>query len=111
MVALWIGARDPRTPVLAKLVAASVAAYALSPIDLIPDFVPILGYLDEILIVPIGILLAVRLVPPKLMSEFREAATRRLDRPSSPAGLALILALWFATAAALVWWLWPRIAR
>lgn len=110
-MALWIGARDPRTPVLAKLVAASVAAYALSPIDLIPDFVPILGYLDDILIVPIGILLAVRLVPPKLMSEFREAATRRLDRPSSLAGLTLILALWFATAAALVLWLWPRIAQ
>jgi uncharacterized membrane protein YkvA (DUF1232 family) len=111
VVALWIGARDPRTPVLAKLVAASVAAYALSPIDLIPDFVPILGYLDDILIVPIGILLAVRLVPPTLMAEFREAATRRPDRPSSPAGLAFILALWFATAAALVWWLWTRIEQ
>jgi len=63
VVAVWIAARDPRTPLSAKLVAEAVAAYALSPIDLIPDFIPVLGYLDDLLIVPLGILLAVRLVP------------------------------------------------
>lgn len=110
VVALWRAARDPRTPVLAKAVAAAVAAYALSPIDLIPDFVPVLGYLDDAVIVPLGILLAVRLIPSGLMAEFREAAAQRLERPSSPAGLVFILALWFSAAALLLWWFWPQIA-
>jgi uncharacterized membrane protein YkvA (DUF1232 family) len=67
LVALWLAAHDPRTPILAKIITAAVAAYALSPIDLIPDFVPVLGYLDDLIIVPLGILMAVR----------------RLDRPTS----------------------------
>ncbi|MGO4815932.1 YkvA family protein, partial [Cupriavidus sp. 2MCAB6] len=74
VVALWIAARDPRTPWHAKALAAGVAAYALSPIDLIPDFIPILGYLDDLLIVPAGIALAVRLIPSELMAEFRREA-------------------------------------
>jgi len=110
VVALWLAARDPRTPVLAKAVAAAVAAYALSPIDLIPDFVPVLGYLDDIVIVPLGVLLALRLIPADLLAEFREAAARRSERPSSPAGLAFIFALWLAGAALLLWWFWPRFA-
>jgi uncharacterized membrane protein YkvA (DUF1232 family) len=77
VVALWIAARDSRTPALAKVVAAAVAAYALSPIDLIPDFVPVLGYLDDLVIVPLGIMWAVRLVPGTLMAEFRAAADAR----------------------------------
>jgi uncharacterized membrane protein YkvA (DUF1232 family) len=64
VVALWIAARDRRTPSTAKIVAGVVAAYALSPIDLIPDFIPVAGYLDDLLIVPLGIALAVRLIPP-----------------------------------------------
>ena len=63
VIALWIAARDPRTPWQVKLVAGFVAAYALSPIDLIPDFIPVLGYLDDLLIVPLGIMLAVRMIP------------------------------------------------
>ena len=110
VVALWLAARDPRTPVLAKAVAAAVAAYALSPIDLIPDLVPLLGYLDDVIIVPLGIFLAVRLIPPGLMEEFRQAAAQRLERRSSLAGLAFVLALWLAAAALLLWWLWPQIA-
>jgi uncharacterized membrane protein YkvA (DUF1232 family) len=110
VVALWLAARDPRTPILAKIAAAVVAAYALSPIDLIPDFVPVLGYLDDVIIVPLGIMLALRLMPAALMAEFREAATQRLDRPTSRAGLAFILALWLVAAALLAWWLWPRSA-
>jgi uncharacterized membrane protein YkvA (DUF1232 family) len=105
VIALWIAARDSRSPALAKVVAAAVAAYALSPIDLIPDFVPVVGYLDDLVMVPLGILLAVRLVPVTLIAEFRAAAAQRLDNPSSPAGLAFILALWLATAALLYWWL------
>ena len=69
--ALWLAARDPRVPWYAKAVAAAVTAYALSPIDLIPDFIPVLGYLDDVVIVPAGILLAVRLIPCDLMDEFR----------------------------------------
>ena len=73
-VALALAAQDPRVPLKAKLVAVAVAAYALSPIDLIPDFIPVLGYLDDLVIVPAGILLAVRLIPPELMAEFRETS-------------------------------------
>ena len=97
VVALWIAARDPRTPLAAKAVGGLVAAYALSPIDLIPDFVPVLGYLDDLLIVPLGVALAIRLVPDSLMAEFR-AAARAQARPRSGAGLALILLLWLAAA-------------
>ncbi|WP_186419038.1 DUF1232 domain-containing protein [Bosea sp. CS1GBMeth4] len=102
VVALWIAARDSRTPVLAKLVAAAVAAYALSPIDLIPDFIPILGYLDDLVIVPLGILLAVRLVPPALMHEFREQAATR-ERPVSRAGQMAIIGLWVLALLLTVW--------
>ena len=107
VVALWLAARDPRTPLAAKLVAGAVAAYALSPIDLIPDVVPVLGYLDDLLIVPLGILLAVRLVPPALMAEFRTAAAAREGRPVSRAGLAAVVAIWLALAAALLRAAWP----
>src|SRR4051812_20629237 len=75
--ALWLAARDPRVPWYAKLLAGAVAAYALSPIDLIPDFVPILGYVDDLIIVPAGIVLATRLIPDALMAEFRAAAAKR----------------------------------
>jgi len=104
VVALWLAARDRRVPFHAKAVAAAVAAYALSPIDLIPDFIPVIGYLDDLLIVPLGIMLAVRMVPPALMAEFRAAATARLQRPVSRAGAAAILALWCAGAGAMLWW-------
>lgn len=72
--ALWIAARDPRVPWHAKAVAGAVTAYAISPIDLIPDFIPILGQLDDLIIVPAGLWLAIRLIPPPLMAEFRERA-------------------------------------
>ncbi|MDB5525258.1 MAG: rane protein [Rhizobium sp.] len=103
VVALWIAARDPRTPVVAKIAAAAVAAYALSPIDLIPDFIPVLGYLDDLVIVPLGIMLAVRLVPQPLMTEFRDLASRQQAKPRSRAGLVAIIFLW-ATAAVCVAW-------
>ena len=100
-VALWLAARDPRVPRLAKLVAGAVAAYALSPIDLIPDFIPVLGYLDDLLIVPAGIWLAVRLVPAGLLAELRDEAERRAARPVSYAAAAAILLAWLAAAAGL----------
>ena len=107
VAALWIAARDPRTPILAKVAAGAVAAYALSPVDLIPDFVPVLGYLDDLLIVPAGVMLAVRLVPAPLMAEFREAAAKREGRLVSRAGLAVIIVIWLLVGFGLLWWMWP----
>ncbi|MFK0330513.1 YkvA family protein [Rhizobium sp. NPDC090275] len=94
IVALWLAARDKRVPWYAKAVAGGVAAYALSPIDLIPDFIPVLGYLDDLLIVPLGIMLAVRLIPFNVMADLRVDAAARIERPSSRAGLIVILAIW-----------------
>lgn len=106
VMALWIAARDSRTPWYAKLVAGLVAAYALSPIDLIPDFIPILGYLDDLIIVPIGILIVVKLIPEPLMAEYRAMAAEQA-RQTSYGGMIAILAIWIAIAAALLWSAWP----
>lgn len=106
VVALWLAARDPRTPWYAKALALAVAAYALSPIDLIPDVVPVLGYLDDVVIVPLGILLAVMLIPRDLMAEFRAEAAHRSERPVSWAGAVAVVALWIAAAAAAAWWIY-----
>lgn len=94
IVALWLAARDRRVPWYAKVVAGAVAAYALSPVDLIPDFIPVVGYLDDLIIVPLGVLLAVKLVPPQVMAELRAEAASRASRPTSRTGLVFILAVW-----------------
>ena len=104
VVALWIAGRDPRVPLAAKWLAAAVAAYALSPIDLIPDFIPILGLLDDLFIVPAGIWLVVRLIPAPLMAEFRAEAALRASRPVSRVAAAAIVLVWLAMAAFLGWW-------
>jgi uncharacterized membrane protein YkvA (DUF1232 family) len=98
--ALYLVVRDPRTPWYARMVATAVVAYALSPIDLIPDFVPVLGYLDDLVIVPAGIALAVRLVPPEVLADCRKQARERSGRPVSRAGAVIIVAIWVV---ALVW--------
>lgn len=103
-MALWIAARDHRTPFWAKVTAAAVAAYALSPIDLIPDFVPVLGYLDDLLIVPLGIMLAVSLIPAPLMAEFRNTASSQTERPVSRIGLGVVVAIWVLVTATIAWW-------
>ena len=108
VVALWVAARDPRVPWYAKAMAGAVAAYALSPIDLIPDFIPVLGYLDDLVIVPLGILLTVRLIPAPLMDELRAEAAKREGRPTSRAGLAVIVGIWIAAISLAGWWLWQR---
>jgi uncharacterized membrane protein YkvA (DUF1232 family) len=90
--------RDPRTPWYARAVAAAVVAYALSPIDLIPDFVPVLGYVDDLIIVPLGIAFALKLVPPHVMAECREQARAVEDRPISRAGAAFIVVVWLGAA-------------
>ncbi|GGD45531.1 YkvA family protein [Croceicoccus pelagius] len=100
VVALWLAARDPRVPLGAKVLAGGVAAYALSPIDLIPDFIPVLGLLDDLLIVPAGIWLALRLIPAPLMADLR-ARAEAMAKPRSTAGLIAVIAIWIALAAAL----------
>jgi uncharacterized membrane protein YkvA (DUF1232 family) len=106
VVALWLAARDPRVPWHAKALAGAVAAYALSPIDLIPDFIPVLGLLDDLLIVPLGIWAVVRMIPAPVMAELRAAAQSR-EKPVSRIGLAIILLAW-AAALAVALWLWLR---
>ena len=107
VVALSLAVRHPGVPWYAKLVAALVAAYALSPIDLIPDFIPVLGYLDDIVLVPLGILLAVSLIPRPLMGELRARARAITDHPVSRRGALLVVALWIAAALLLLWAFWP----
>jgi uncharacterized membrane protein YkvA (DUF1232 family) len=108
--ALYLAAADPRVPFHAKLAAVAVAAYALSPIDLIPDFIPILGYLDDLVIVPLGILLAVRLVPADLLLEFRTAAaTADGGRVLGKWGAAVIVMLWLAGLMLAAMWLTTEI--
>jgi uncharacterized membrane protein YkvA (DUF1232 family) len=105
-MALYLAARDPRVPWYAKALAACVAAYAFSPIDLIPDFIPVLGYLDDLILVPLGIALAIRLIPPALLEEHREhAAARIARRPVSRIGALVIIAVWVALVFLLVAWL------
>lgn len=103
--AVWLAARDPRTPWYAKALALVVAAYALSPIDLIPDFIPVLGYLDDLILVPLGLMLAVRLIPPEVMAEHRATAARATERPVSRVAAALFVAIWIGGAALLYGWL------
>jgi uncharacterized membrane protein YkvA (DUF1232 family) len=104
--ALYLCSRDPRVPWHAKALAIFVAAYALSPIDLIPDFVPVLGYLDDVILVPVGIWLVVRLIPAHVMAEHRELAAAARDRPVSRTAAAVIVAIWIASAILCGWLIW-----
>lgn len=104
--AIYLAARDPRTPWYAKALAFVVAAYALSPIDLIPDFIPIIGYLDDLILVPLGVMLVIRLVPPEVMAEHRETARLAEDRPASRTAAVIIVVIWIAAlvlTGALIW--------
>lgn len=105
VLVLWLAARDPRTPWYAKALALLVAGYALSPIDLIPDFIPVLGYLDDVILVPLGIWLTLRLLPAALVRELRAVAAERAQRPVSRVAAVVIVLVWLAGAAALAWWL------
>ena len=111
-LALWFAARDDRTPWYAKLFVAAVVAYALSPIDLIPDFVPVLGYLDDLILIPLGVALALRMIPADVMAAARERARVELadPRPRSRVAAAVIVALWIAAAALAAFVAW-RAAR
>lgn len=106
VVAVYFAARDPRTPTLVRILAFAVAAYALSPIDLIPDFIPVIGYLDDLLIVPLGLMWVLRLLPPDVLADARARAAAIVERPSERAGLLIVGAIWILiTAGALYWFL------
>ena len=110
-VTLWFAYRDPATPVLAKALCVFVVAYALSPIDLIPDFVPVLGYLDDLILLPGLIWLAVRLLPPAVLAQSRVKAdawtTEQHKKPRSYAGAAIIVVVW----AMVLYGIWNWLAR
>jgi uncharacterized membrane protein YkvA (DUF1232 family) len=107
-LALYFAVRDPRTPWYARALAAAVVAYAFSPIDLIPDFIPVLGYLDDLLIVPLGIALVIRLIPGPVMAECRQRAQAAAERPMSRAGAAFVIAVWVGCAAWAIWFIAGR---
>jgi uncharacterized membrane protein YkvA (DUF1232 family) len=101
--AVWLSARDPRVPWYAKLLGLVVTGYALSPIDLIPDFVPVLGLLDDLVLIPAGIWLMLRLIPAAVFAEHRATAEAASQRPVSRVGAAIVILLWLAIAASVVW--------
>jgi uncharacterized membrane protein YkvA (DUF1232 family) len=106
LLALWKLVRHPDTPRAPKIVALLVLAYALSPIDLIPDFVPVLGLLDDVILVPLGIALAIRLTPPHLwQARLAEAEASRDKLPRLWWGVLLVVLLWLAALALFAWWL------
>lgn len=101
--AIRLASRDPRVPWTVKLLAIAVAGYALSPIDLIPDFIPVLGVLDDLIIVPLGIWLVIALIPEDVMREYRAMASAAAPRPVNKAAAVIIVALWISGAALLGW--------
>ena len=106
--ALYLAARDPRTPWYAKLLAGDIVAYAVSPIDLIPDFVPVLGYLDDLILIPAGIALAIRLVPESVLADCRAQAQEifKNEKPISRVAGAVIVVIWIALAALCIVWVY-----
>ncbi|MDI7259974.1 MAG: YkvA family protein [Thermodesulfobacteriota bacterium] len=104
--ALYLAARDPRTPWYAKLLVAGIVAYAFSPIDLIPDFVPVLGYIDDFILIPMGIALAIKLVPHSVLAECRARAQETIQngKPVSRVAGAVIIVIWLVLAALCIVW-------
>jgi uncharacterized membrane protein YkvA (DUF1232 family) len=109
--AIYLAARDARTPWYAKALAICVAAYALSPIDLIPDFIPVLGYLDDVIIVPLGILAVVKLIPPEIMAEHRRTAALAAEKPVSRTAAVVIATIWVASTALVGWLIYRHPAQ
>ncbi len=109
VLALWLACRDPRVPWYAKLLAGCVVAYALSPIDLIPDPIPILGYADDLVLIPLGVLAVRRLIPESILEECRKRAADLSVRPRSLVAAGVILAIWVVVGAALLLWIARRL--
>ena len=105
VLALYFATRDPRTPLPAKLFTALVVAYALSPIDLIPDFIPVIGYLDDLILVPLGIAIALRMIPADVLAESRARAQVALDKPRNWFAAGVIVLVWTVCITAVAWWI------
>ena len=108
--ALYFACRDSRVPWYARALAVGIAAYAFSPIDLIPDFIPVLGYLDELILIPLGVMAVRAMVPPQVMEECRERAAQLQSKPRSWVAAALIVAIWLVLAIAAMRWVASRFA-
>ncbi|MDR0182841.1 YkvA family protein [Lysobacter arvi] len=108
---VWFAARDARTPRFARALALVVAAYALSPIDLIPDFIPVLGYLDDVILVPLGLWLVLRMVPPEVIADSQAKAAAMSERPVSRGMAAVVVAIWAIALAVLGVWAWRTFRR
>jgi uncharacterized membrane protein YkvA (DUF1232 family) len=111
-IALYLAARHTGTPWYAKLMVAAIVAYALSPIDLIPDFVPILGYLDDLVLLPLGVTLAIKMIPPAVMSECRARAQEVManDKPVSRVAGVVIVLIWLTLVVLLAIWTYEAFA-
>lgn len=111
--ALYLAARHPDTPWYAKLLVAVIVAYAFSPIDLIPDFIPVVGYLDDLVLIPIGIALAIKLVPPPVLAECRARAKETMvnGKPVSRVAGAVVVMIWLALAALCIVWAYGAFAN
>ena len=101
---VYFVARDPRTPIIVRGLAVFVAAYALSPIDLIPDFIPVIGLLDDLLLIPLGLALVVRLTPPEILESARAQAQQAASKPVSYMAAAFFVAVWLALGFFVVRW-------
>ena len=112
-MALWIAYRDPRTPWYAKVFSAVVVAYALSPIDLIPDFIPVLGYLDDLILIPAGIALALKMIPAEVMAEARVKAEEQFasGKPTNWVVGAIIIVIWLVVIFFLGRWIYGMIKK
>ena len=109
--ALYLAARHPDTPWYAKLLVAGVVAYAFSPIDLIPDFVPVLGYVDDLILIPMGIALAIKMIPPSVLAECRARAQKVISngKPVSRVAAVVIVIIWLVSAALCIVWLYEAL--
>jgi uncharacterized membrane protein YkvA (DUF1232 family) len=107
--AVYLAAHDPRVPWYAKALALAVAGYALSPIDFIPDFIPVIGYLDDLIIIPLGIWFVMSLIPPEVIAEYRTIASAAADRPASKAAAAAIVSIWLLCTGAIGWYIWTKL--
>ena len=107
---MYLACRDPRVPWYAKAVALGLVAYALSPIDLIPDFVPVLGYLDDLVVIPLGVLLVRRLIPDDVMADCRARAQVMTTRPVSVVGATIVIGTWLLLSGLTAWLVWRGLA-
>ena len=108
LLTVWLLSRDARTPRAAKVMALVTLAYALSPIDLIPDFIPVIGFLDDVLLVPLGVLITLKLTPPALLASCKQQAATMVDQrlPSSRVGLAAVILIWLLALGAAGYFFW-----